>query len=69
MSTWASATVGLGLPLPVGLLDTPPQSPATGAVRLPSPFVSPPTVSSRHDVSTTGLAAVPVALTVPCTPR
>ena len=32
---------------------------------LPSPLVSPPTVSSRHDVSVTGSAVVPVAFKVP----
>src|SRR6478609_65282 len=45
----------------------PPQSPCCGPVADPSPFVSPPSESSRHDVSTTGLPAVPDAISEPCT--
>ena len=47
----------------------PPQSPLSGPVALPSPLVSPPIVSSRHDVNVTGLAAVPFATSDPCTLR
>src|SRR3989344_517145 len=39
--------------------DTNPQSPGAGAVALPSPFVSPPTESSRKEVKYTGSSAVP----------
>ena len=45
------------------------QSPATGVVAEPSPFVSPPYASSLNEVKTTGLAAVPFALMVPFTQR
>src|SRR4051812_34535927 len=43
------------------------QSEFVGPVAFPSPLVSPPTVPSRHDVNTTGLAAVPEATNEPWT--
>src|SRR5687767_14486385 len=67
--TRSRSTVGLALPLPAWLTVMPPQSPFAGPVRLPSPFVSPPTESSRHEVRVTGDAAVPVALSDPWTFR
>jgi hypothetical protein len=41
------------------------QSPAEGVVRLPSPLVSPPTVSSLSDVKITGSAVEPWATSAP----
>src|SRR4051812_30807449 len=43
----------------------PPQSPGLGALALPLPLLSPPTVSSRYDVKIIGAAAVPIAFNVP----
>ena len=47
----------------------PSQSPAAGELALPSPLVSPPTVSSASEVKVTGLAAVPLTSRVPSTVR
>jgi hypothetical protein len=62
-------TFGTGSPTAAGAATMPPQSPAAGLVALPSPFVSPPTESSRSDVSLTGDVAVPDATNDPRTVR
>src|SRR3954453_15414900 len=45
----------------------PPQSPGAGLLVAPSPFVSPPALSSLRLVNTTGSAAVPAATNDPLT--
>src|SRR5713226_1091332 len=45
----------------------PPQSPAAGTLALPSPLVSPATLSSRKEVNTIFCVAVPFATRAPST--